>query len=50
VEGGGAGGCPLLTFAIKPTTFVDDGEGAYNALKAKIAAKKIVIPVDEDDE
>jgi hypothetical protein len=50
VEGGGAGGCPLLTFAIKPSTFVDDGEGAYNELKAKIAAKKIVIPADEDDE
>jgi hypothetical protein len=50
VEGGGAGGCPLLTFAIKPSTFVDDGEVAYNELRAKIAAKKVVIPVDEDDE
>ena len=50
VEGGGAGGCPLLTFAIKPSTFVDDGEAAYNELRAKISTKKIVIPVDEDDE
>ena len=50
VEGGGAGGCPLLTFAIKPSTFEDDGEAAYNELRAKISTKKIVIPVDEDDE
>lgn len=60
VEGGGAGGCPLLTFAIKPSAFVNDGEEAYQALKikreaekaAKVAAKKAGLPVidDEDDE
>jgi len=40
VEGGGGGGCPVLTFAIRPINFVDDGEQAYQALKAKIAAEK----------
>jgi restriction endonuclease BglII len=40
VEGGGGGGCPVLTFAIKPNNFVDDGEEAYQALKAKIEAEK----------
>lgn len=25
IEGGGGGGCPILTFAIKPTLYVDDG-------------------------
>lgn len=40
VEGGGAGGCPILTFAIKPAAFVDDGEEAYEALKAKQAEEK----------
>jgi Restriction endonuclease BglII len=62
VEGGGGGGCPVLTFAIKPSNFVDDGEQAYEALKAKITAEKAVkaaakraakragIPLPEDDE
>jgi hypothetical protein len=36
VEGGGGGGCPVLTFAIKPNNFVDDGEAAYMALKKKM--------------
>ncbi|WP_395696927.1 BglII/BstYI family type II restriction endonuclease [Methylocella sp.] len=61
VEGGGAGGCPLLTFAIKPTLFVDDGEAAYETLKLKVdeekaakaaakrAAKKAGRPVPEAD-
>lgn len=40
VEGGGAGGCPVLTFAIKPSLFVDDGEEAYTNLKAKHDAEK----------
>lgn len=40
IEGGGGGGCPVLTFAIKPTVFVDDGEEACEALKAKMAADK----------
>jgi hypothetical protein len=58
IEGGGGGGCPVLTFAIKPTNFVDDGEPAYLALKAKVeaekatkkAAKKAGLVRDEDDE
>jgi hypothetical protein len=63
IEGGGGGGCPVLTFAIKPSTFVDDGEAAYLALQAKMkeekakkaaakkAAKKAGIVVeDEEDE
>jgi len=32
VEGGGGGGCPILTFAIRPALFVDDDrEGAAHA-------------------
>jgi hypothetical protein len=59
VEGGGGGGCPVLTFAIKPENFVDDGEAAYLALKknveadkaAKKAAKKAgLLKEDEEDE
>jgi hypothetical protein len=59
VEGGGGGGCPVLTFAIRPVNFEDDGVVAYEALKAKIAAekaakkvakKKGLIPPDADDE
>ncbi len=40
VEGGGGGGCPVLTFAIKPVLFVDDGEEAYQFLKSKHDAEK----------
>jgi hypothetical protein len=40
IEGGGGGGCPVLTFAIKPALFVDDGQEAYLALKAKHDAEK----------
>jgi hypothetical protein len=47
-EGGGAGGCPLLTFAIKPSAFIDDGEEAYEALRA--ATKAGLIEVEGDDE
>jgi len=36
VEGGGGGGCPVLTFAITPKLFVDDGP---EALAAALAAK-----------
>src|SRR5271154_711879 len=43
VEGGGAGGCPLLTFAIRPTAFVDDGDAAYEALDAKIATERAAL-------
>jgi hypothetical protein len=42
IEGGGGGGCPVLTFAIKPENFVDDGEPAYAALKEKVEAEKAV--------
>jgi Restriction endonuclease BglII len=28
IEGGGGGGCPILTFAIRPALFVDDGPEA----------------------
>jgi hypothetical protein len=58
VEGGGGGGCPVLTFAIKPENFVDDGEAAYLALKKKVdgekaakkAAGKAVQEEEEDEE
>lgn len=55
IEGGGGGGCPVLTFAIRPTVFVDDGEEAYQALKAKMvaqkaAAKRAGVSAPEDEE
>ena len=31
VEGGGGGGCPVLTFAITPALYVDDGPAALEA-------------------
>lgn len=37
VEGGGGGGCPVLTFAIRPQLFVDDGPEALEQLKVRIA-------------
>ncbi len=40
VEGGGGGGCPVLTFALRPALFVDDGPEALAALKARMAAEK----------
>lgn len=40
VEGGGGGGCPILTFAIRPINFVDDGPAALEALKARMMAEK----------
>ena len=49
IEGGGAGGCPLLTFAIKPSTFVDDGEEAYEALKAAKIAGLLEAGEEEDE-
>ena len=62
VEGGGGGGCPVLTFAIRPENFVDDGEDAYIALKAKVEAEKLAkktrkaaarkagLPVEDDED
>ena len=40
IEGGGGGGCPILTFAIRPSNFLDDGPTALAELKARIAAEK----------
>jgi hypothetical protein len=34
IEGGGGGGCPLLTFAIKPSLYVNDGDEAVAQAKA----------------
>ncbi|WP_160122329.1 BglII/BstYI family type II restriction endonuclease [Rhodovarius lipocyclicus] len=36
LDGGGGGGCPILTFAITPELFIDDGD---EALQAAIEAK-----------
>ncbi len=35
VEGGGGGGCPVLTFAITPNLYVDDGPEALQAALAE---------------
>jgi hypothetical protein len=40
VDGGGGGGCPVLTFAIRAVNFEDDGPTALETLKAYIAAEK----------
>jgi Restriction endonuclease BglII len=60
IEGGGGGGCPVLTFAIRPVNFVDDGLDALEALRVRIEAEKaarktarrrgLPVPDDEDDE
>lgn len=56
VEGGGGGGCPVLTFAIRPVNFVDDGPEALAALKARMAAERAarrpgtLHPRDEDED
>lgn len=55
VEGGGGGGCPVLTFAIKPSNFIDDGEEAYEALKTRMAKEKAarkagLLTLEEDDD
>lgn len=54
IDGGGGGGCPILTFAIRPSLFVDDGPEALALLRAKIMAEKSAgrtsgSPTDEDD-
>lgn len=41
LEGGGGGGCPVLTFAITPTLYVDDGDAAVSAAIAAKAAGKV---------
>ncbi|MFO1144093.1 MAG: BglII/BstYI family type II restriction endonuclease [Amaricoccus sp.] len=35
IEGGSGGGCPVLTFAITPALYVDDGEAALAAARAR---------------
>jgi len=40
LDGGGGGGCPVLTFAIKPDLYEDDGDAAVEQLKRRIAAAK----------
>ena len=50
LEGGGGGGCPVLTFAIRPACFVDDGPGALAAHKAKMAAAKQQGHIGDGDE
>lgn len=34
IEGGGGGGCPVLTFAIKPNLYVDDGPPTIEQIEA----------------
>jgi hypothetical protein len=38
LEGGGGGGCPVLTFAITPALYVDDGPEALEALRRVTSA------------
>ena len=40
IEGGGGGGCPVLTFAITPALYVDDGDEALAAAQAAKAARR----------
>jgi hypothetical protein len=40
IEGGGGGGCPVLTFAITPAFYLDDGDEAVASAKARAAAAK----------
>ena len=53
LEGGGGGGCPVLTFAITPELYVDDGDAAVAKAKAAQAKKRAEarrkgLPEDED--
>lgn len=53
LEGGGGGGCPVLTFAITPALYVDDGEAAVASAKAAQAqrraeARRKGLPEEED--
>lgn len=40
IEGGGGGGCPVLTFAIRPVNFVDDGPEALETLRNSVAERE----------
>ncbi len=54
LEGGGGGGCPVLTFAITAALYEDDGDEAVRQAKAVQAAARAeakrrgVLPDDED--
>jgi hypothetical protein len=51
LEGGGGGGCPVLTFAITPALYVDDGDEAVSKAKAAQAyARRKGAPSANDDE
>lgn len=54
LEGGGGGGCPVLTFAITAALYEDDGDEAVSRAKAAQAAaraeaKRRGVPPDEED-
>jgi hypothetical protein len=40
LEGGGGGGCPVLTFAIRPGHFEDDGPEALESLRSRMATER----------
>ena len=40
IEGGSGGGCPVLTFAITPSLYVEEGEAALAAARAAKAARR----------
>lgn len=40
LEGGGGGGCPVLTFAITPALYVDDGASALDEALRQAAARQ----------
>ena len=42
IEGGGGGGCPVLTFAITPALYVDDGDVAVMEAQRQQALAKLV--------
>ena len=46
LDGGGGGGCPVLTFAIKPELYVDDGPPTPTT----IAAARAEVPIEAEDE
>jgi len=54
LEGGGGGGCPVLTFAITAALYEDDGDEAVSCAKAaqaaaRVEAKRRGVPRDEED-